>query len=308
MRKIIELAVNSRRLRRAIKTKYMNLLTDFGLKSIFKVEELAVAFLNDVLNGQLNIKKVTYLDKEVNGKSKYHRTAIFDLLCQDDQNREFIIEIQRIKQEFFIDRSIFYTSARIQENAPKGKQAMTEWDFEQKPIIFIGLLDFELPHSKPGKFKTIGQICDIEDKTVLFNKLTYIYLELPKFEKASLTSSLDELTNLGKWLYTFKNLHNFEQLPEFLNEGQFHKILEIAEVANMTAAQRQEYERSLKQLRNDYANRTTAFKEGEEKKQVEMVKILLLKGLLSPTEIAENFNLEESYILSIKESIAEEKR
>lgn len=97
-------------------------------------------------------------------------------------------------------------------------------------------------------------------------------------------------------------------MPEFLNEGQFHKILEIAEVANMTAAQRQEYERSLKQLRNDYANRTTAFKEGEEKKQVEMVKILLLKGLLSPTEIAENFNLEESYILSIKESIAEEKR
>jgi predicted transposase/invertase (TIGR01784 family) len=131
---------------------YINLLTDYGLKSVLKVQELAINFLNDVLGGTRNIQKITYLDKESIGKYKYQRTSVFDLLCEDDQNREFIVEIQRIKQQHFLDRSVYYASARIQENAPKGKEPFSRWDFMQKPLIFIGILDFDIEGSLPDKF------------------------------------------------------------------------------------------------------------------------------------------------------------
>lgn len=83
-----------------------------------------------------------------------------------------------------------------------------------------------------------------------------------------------------------------------------NKTLKIPEATYMIAAQRQKNERRLKQLRDGYAIRMTAFKEGQE----DMIKILLLKGVLSPTKIAEVFNLEQSYVISIKERLAKAKK
>jgi hypothetical protein len=48
-------------------------------------------------------------------------------------------------------------------------------------------------------------------------------------------------------------LHEIEELPPFLKEHQFQKLLEIAEVAKMTTEHREQYERSLQQLRDEYA-------------------------------------------------------
>lgn len=292
-------------------SKYINLMTDYGLKSVLKIEELAIQFLNEVLKGIINVQKITYLDKGSSGKHIHQSTTILELLCEDDTNQEFIIEIQRVKQENFMDRSLFYTSTCIQSNAPKDEKGTEEWKFKQKPLIFIGLLDFEIPNTRPGKFKHIAQLCDIEGYKVLYKKLTYIFLELPKFANMGLFNSLHQLTNLGKWLYTFKNLHEIKKLPPFLNEAQFQKILKIAEVANMTKEQLRDYERSLKQLRDEYAIKTTAhkegkkegMKEGEEKIKLKIVQKLLKRGNMSVAEIADVVYLDEADVLEIKKTI-----
>ena len=109
------------------------------------------------------------------GQYKYQRTAIFDLLCEDDQNREFIIEIQRISQKYFLDRSVFYVSSRIQDNAPKGKEEFSNWDFCQKPIFFIGILDFDIKDSLPDQFEYFLKLCDIRSMKVLYDKLSFIF-------------------------------------------------------------------------------------------------------------------------------------
>jgi len=284
-------------------SKYMNLLTDYGFKSVLKVQELAIDFLNDLLEGVPHIQKITYLDKESLGRDKNNRTAVFDLLCEDDQNREFIVEIQRISQKFFLDRSVFYASSRIRDNAPKGKEAFSNWDFYQKPLIFIGILDFDIKESLPDQFEHFLQLCDIRSKKVFYEKLSFIFLELPKFERMIGAELSADSANLNKWLFAFKKLHTLEKAPEYLGKGPFKRLLEIAEIANMTKKQKEDYELSLKQLADTYATNMTAREEGAAKAKIEIIKNFLSAGEFSVSSIAKAAAVEEDYVLALKNEL-----
>lgn len=162
-------------------SEYINFVTDYAFQGIFKTESLAVHFLNEVLDGFPYVKKITYLDREIT-KERYQTTGISDILCVDEYDREFIIQIQRFKQEFFMDLSVFYASSRIVDNAPKEQKSAEAWDFRQRPVIFIALLDFNMPGSDPDNYKHVIQLCDIEENRVVYDKLTFIFLELSKLD------------------------------------------------------------------------------------------------------------------------------
>ena len=108
-------------------TKYVNPLTDFGFKKIFGEEpnkDILISFLNEILPERHTIEDLSYLRNERLGKSEVDRKAIYDLYCTSTTGERFIVELQKAKQNYFKDRSIFYSSFPIQEQAQKG-----EWDF-----------------------------------------------------------------------------------------------------------------------------------------------------------------------------------
>ena len=101
----------------AKKEKFINPFTDFGFKKLFGNEfnkELLIDFLNQVLGDRERIQDLTYLNTENQGKTEWDRKAVFDLYCENERGEKFIIELQNVKQEFFKDRSIFYSSFPIQ--------------------------------------------------------------------------------------------------------------------------------------------------------------------------------------------------
>ena len=92
-------------------------------------------------------------------------------------------------------------------------------------------------------------------------KLTFIYLEMPKFNK-----TVEQLnTRFDKWMYLLKHLPRLQELPPKLQERIFEKICRVAEIAKMTNAEMAEYENSLKVYRDWYSAITTAKAEGEAK-------------------------------------------
>ena len=65
-------------------------------------------------------------------------------------------------------------------------------------------------------------------KTVFYNKLNMIYLEIPKFNKP-----LHELkSDYDRWLYAFKNLHKLKEMPKELEQGIFKRLFKLAEIEN----------------------------------------------------------------------------
>ena len=125
--------------------KYINPLTDFGFKKIFGTEpnkDLLIDFLNEIIPNR-KIKDLTYSTNEHFGKYEIDRKAVFDIYCIGENEERFIVEMQKAKQNYFKDRSVFYASFPIQEQAKRG-----DWDYRLEPVYSIGILDFEFNEHK----------------------------------------------------------------------------------------------------------------------------------------------------------------
>ncbi len=242
-----------------IKEKYINPFTDYGFKRLFGEEpskELLLDFLNELLKSEQGvIKNITYLPMERLGSTDSERKAIFDLYCENEKGEKFIVELQKTKQKFFKDRALYYSTFPIREQAQK-----STWNFELNAVYTIAILDFEFEEDKHEavKYRYDVKLSDIETHKVFYDKFTFIYLTMPKFNK-----NIDELeTRFDKWLYVIKNLNKLERVPEKLKENIFEKLFEIAEVARFSPTELLEYEGSLKYYRDLENSFDTKFEEG----------------------------------------------
>ena len=256
--------------------RYINPYTDFGFKRLFGEEpnkDILLDFLNSLLEDEKGkITKLTYKKNEKLGALDVDRRAIFDIYCENERGEKFIVEMQKAKHNYFKERSIYYSTFPITEQAKKG-----EWDYKLEAVYTIGILDFEFDKENdenPNQIMHKAKLVDIIRNKVFYDKLTYIYLEMPKFKKTE-----EELeTNFDKWLYVLKNLPNLMSRPERLQEKVFQKLFEIAEIANFTKEQLDNYEESLKIYRDMKGVIETAKDEGIELGKAEGIEIGRAEG------------------------------
>ena len=282
--------------------KYINLFTDYGFKKVFGEEpnkDLLIDFLNQLLIDTEKITDLTYLNTEHMGKGERDRKAVFDLYCTNDKGEKFIVEVQRVKQQYFKDRSLYYSSFAIQEQARIGK----DWKYQLKNVYTIAILDFEIDHqltkeeeaNRKNKWESHVQLMETYSKTVFYKKLTLIFLEIPRFDKV-----LSELkSNYERWLFAFKNLHKLSHLPDELTEGIFTRLFEIAEIARMDKKERHVYQESLKDYWDLKSAMDTYFDEGKEE-GIKEVALNLLKMKVDIAQIAKATGLSIQEIEKLK--------
>ena len=223
--------------------RYINFYTDFAFKKLFGTEinkDLLISFLNALLHGREEIKDITYLNAERLGTQEYDRRAVFDVYCKNEKGEHFIVEMQKGEQQFFKDRSIYYSTFAIREQAPRGI-----WNYGLKGIYTIGILNFTI-YSDNEDFYHEVKLTDLATKEVFYDKLTFIYLEMPKFTKTE--AELETL--FDKWLYVIRNLATLMDRPQALQERVFTHLFEVAEIAKFDRKERYEYEESLKNYRD----------------------------------------------------------
>ncbi len=249
-----------------IHARYINPFTDYGFKKIFGDEddtELLESLINDILGleGRDKIAKITFKNGELLPDSPEDRKAIFDLYCIDEKGSEFIVELQKVHQEHFQSRALYYTTFPIQEQAIRGK-----WNFSLTPIYFIGLLNFTINKFKASKeFLHHGKLTDIKTKEVMYDNLNMIYVEIPKLQKTK-----EELSNhLEWWLYTLQNLSQMKNMPQRLKDDVISKAFEKAEFINLPKVEQEKYHKNLKVYRDLVNSFETAFNDGEKKGRVE---------------------------------------
>ena len=183
------------------------------------------------------------------------------------------VELQKTKQNFFKDRTVYYSTFPIREQAKRA-----DWNYELKAVYTIAILDFVFDEDKhePAKFRYDVKLTDTETKQVFYDKLTFIYLEMPKFNK-----TVDELeSRFDKWLYVLRNLNRLDKVPDKLRERVFEKLFETAEIAKFTPDQIRSYEDSLKYYRDLKNSLDTAREEGR-LEGIEAEKLLIAKNALA---------------------------
>ncbi len=319
----------------AFAEKYINPFTDFGFKKLFGSEpnkELLIDFLNQVvLPEQHRITELSYTRNEHLGAKELDRKAIFDLYCIGKNGERFIVEMQKANRNgepsnYFKDRSVFYASFPIQEQAKRG-----EWDFQLTEIYTVGVLDFVF--SEDADEKEVRHEVKLKDQNgrVFYKKLTFVYLEMPHFTKTE-----DELeTTYDKWLYVLKHLPYLDSKPKALQEKVFDQLFAVAEIAKFTPDEMNAYEQSLKYYRDLKNVIDTAImegrmegrmegemkgriegriegiqegiKEGEMKGRMAAITESITKALsrakLTVEEIAEDFGVSVEFVVKIKNEL-----
>ena len=224
--------------------RYINPYTDFGFKKLFGTEmnkDLLISFLNALFNNDEKEREdVQYLNSEHLDDGYGDRRAVFDVYCKTKDGGRFIVEMQKAEQTYFKDRSLYYSTFAIREQAPKGK----DWDYHLEDVYTVGVLNFKFPGDEypSDSYRHEIKLKDVEDNHVFYPKLTFVYLEMPKFNMAE-----DELvTMFDKWMFVLRNLSRLLNRPKALQDRIFDRLFEQAEIAKYSPEERREYEVSVK--------------------------------------------------------------
>ena len=275
-----------------MRAKYINPFTDFGFKKIFGEEAskpLLIDFLNALLPQTNKIIDLNFKNTEQLGQTDADRKAIYDIYCENENGQKFIVELQKAKQNYFKERTIYYSTFPIREQAEKG-----EWNYNLKAIYCVGILDFTFDdyENEPEKSEVVHTIkLKNQNGKTFYDKLTYIYLEMPNFKQTE-----EQLkTRLDKWLYFIKYLEDFQTIPTIFKDEVFTQAFEKAELAKFGQAELDNYENSLKTYRDLKGVIDTAFDEGKIEGKIEVAKKMKLKGL-SSSDISDLTGLSKGII------------
>lgn len=282
--------------------KFINPYTNYGFKKLF-AEEASKPFLIDFLNSLLpdyhQIADLTLKNSEQMGLTDFDRKAIYDIYCENEKGEKFIVELQRAKQTFFKDRTLYYSTFPITEQAEQGN-----WNYQLKAIYCISILDFIFDEHKDDKEVIYTVQLKDQNNHIFYDKLTLIYLQMPNFVK----TEQELVTKLDKWLFFIKNLEDLQSIPSIFKDSIIEKAFDKANIANFDRHESAKYRESLKVYWDMTNVLETAVQDGFQQgieQGIQQEKLLIIQKAtsmgLSDESIAELTGLSLEQIYQIKE-------
>jgi predicted transposase/invertase (TIGR01784 family) len=263
--------------------KFINPFTDWGFKRLFGREaskDLLVDFLNDLFEGELHVKDVTFKDKEQLADTKDLRGCIYDVYCETDDGKHFIVEMQNQWTANFVNRTLCYACKAITGQREKEKTKTRASLYELMPVYVISFMNFA-PHEgdEVQQFKTDVMLRERNSERAFTDKLRFIYLNLTLFTK----KAEDCETDFEKWIYVLKNMETLERIPFETQKKIFKRLAEVADSSHLSQADREKYEESQRMVDNYNLGMYSAWmqgnKEGELKKSLDIARKMLQSGI-----------------------------
>ena len=210
------------------KFKYADLLNDEVFKLVFgreSTKDVMIEFLNQVILDR-KILDLEFIDKEMHPIERDAKGTVYDMFCKTDDGSRIIVEVQRRKQPFYPERALYYSTFQIQRQVEAGAEY---YDF--LPVYVVSILDFVMDDDpQSNAVRTAYRLYEDNSHKLLTDRVTFIFIELPKF-----TKTVEELDgNILEGMYfCFKNMTELESRPEVLDHHVFTKIFDVTELYNM---------------------------------------------------------------------------
>lgn len=254
---------------------FLDAMSDMGFKKIFKTPEIMITFLNEILKTSgRKVVSVTYNDKE-SYSTESDKYVIFDVFCKSDDGSEFIIEMQKARQVFYKNRSLYYMSQAVTAQGIN----KSDWEYDLKTVYGIFFINFHLDrYSKPEDVVTEFALRD-DYGNAFTEDFKMFFIDLLKFTKKE-----DECKDLRDCLiYVIKHLKDMKQMPFLSIDKVFEKLADVATYSKLTQEERFTYEQQLKHERDWNACLRTAQRDGievgEKKKSISIAKQMKSDGM-----------------------------
>ena len=272
--------------------RYINPFTDWGFKRLFGQEfskDLLINFLNDLFEGEFQIKDVTFKDKEQLGDTDDLRGCIFDIYCVTDDDKHFIVEMQNRWVPFFVNRSIYYASKAFVAQRKKFDEAgvRTAILYQFVPVYVVCIMNFMPKEHEVTKFRTDVALREKSSDSMFSDKLRFIYLSLPFFDK----SEEECETGFEKWIYVLKYMEVLERLPLAEQKKMLDHLAKLPDVRFLSSEEREKYDESIKAADDYYGVLMSYYMNGIDEgvakgeargshhKRLEIAKKMMAKGM-----------------------------
>ena len=249
--------------------KYINPFTDWGFKRLFGREaskDLLVSFLNDLFEGEFHVKDVTFKDKEQLADAKDLRGCIYDVYCETDDGKHFIVEMQNSWTVNFVNRTLCYASKAITSQREKGKTKEKVLLYALVPVYVVSFMNFA-PRGgdEVRQFKTDVMLREKNSEDPFTDKLRFIYLNLTFFTK----EPDDCVTDFEKWIYVLKHMETLERIPFETQKKIFKRLEDVADISSLKKEDMEKYEESQNMVDNYNLGMYSAWLTGNEKGKLE---------------------------------------
>ena len=288
--------------------KEFNLLpikNDYVFKRTFAYkgnEDVLIDLLEAIL--ERKIVKVTIKNPEMVSEKENGKKFILDIKAELDDGTIVDIEMQTADEKNIEERSTAYISRMISEQLQAGEKYV-----KLNKAIFIGILDFE--YYKRNSYHNIARVRFDEIKEDSYVDMGYKnqdeiasryiemhYIELPKYFKKNPKIK----TKLDEWLYLFSGDEEKMEMVKRKNK-KVKKAMDTLERISLDPKEREMYEsiqtEEFLQRISENNFKEEGRKEGEKKKEIEIVKNLLSMGI-ETEQIEKATGLTEEEIEEIK--------
>lgn len=239
--------------------KLLDPKNDVAFRRIFgseKNKDILIQFLNDMLVVSSPITDVVFLKTVQDPEIAAKKTSVVDVLCKDQADNSYVVEMQVAKEKGFEKRAIYYASkAYAAQLNVQGKYHTL------KDVIFLAITNFVMFKDKEA-YKSDHVILDKESFSHDLKGLSFTFLELPKFSKTLSQAS----TMIEKWAYFFKHAEETDfSLSEFVTEKGLSRAYEQLDRFSWTEEELLAYEQVEKQEADYIASLDQKYDEGIEK-------------------------------------------
>ena len=230
-----------------------------------------------MFEGEFQIKDVTFKDKEQLGETNDLRGCIFDIYCVTDDDKHFIVEMQNRWVPFFVNRSIYYASKAFVAQRKKFDEAgvRTAVLYKFVPVYVVCIMNFMPREHEVTKFRTDVALREKSSDSVFSDKLRFIYLSLPFFDK----SEEECVTGFEKWIYVLKYMEILERLPFTAQKKIFDHLAKLADVRCLSSEEQEKYDESIKAADDYYSGLYGSYVEGEETGMAKGIAKGMAKGM-----------------------------
>ena len=309
-----------------------NRLNDVYFKYVLASPErkhLTIAFLNAVLNHYVpegeeavEIEDVEFLDRETVVHVEDMKGARFDVFARSKDGRLFHIEVQNMKEDFFMQRSFYYAANDYMTQLERGGKYK-----ELKPVIFIGLMNFVLigNPARPEEWYTLHRLMNAKTHEYSMREVEFHMVEMPLLRSYLRRSNMELKDKFEELLCYFGRIGGKKFMKELAERNPVvGELIEAEKMFRMDPIAYRNYaisERARKDLQDQIVRdnkrheeigekrgEKRGFIKGREEGRVEgrvegreeMLRVLRSKSSMTDDQIAEMFNMPIELIQGIQ--------
>lgn len=219
--------------------KYLDPKADLTFKLVFgEHKDLVMSLLNALLplepDGQ--ITSVEYLPTELVPENPGKKDSVVDVRCEDQQGRQFIVEMQMYWNQYFKSRVLLNASKAVVKQLKDGEG----YNLIQ-PVYCLNLINDIGFESEPEEFYHDYAIVNVAHSDRIIEGLRFVFVELPKFRPESIAEK--KMAVLWLRFLTEINRKTDEAPAELLENEATRKALSLVEKSAMTEAQLHAYDK-----------------------------------------------------------------